>query len=213
VRRAWTEPSITFKGKFFSFDDIEVLPKPVQQPHPPIYVGAVSPPSFLSAGENGFNIMCPAQVTPIPVLKEMLTSFRERARKLPSRPRTSLLLPVFVAKTREQAEGIPRDSIMSYYEVTGRLMAQLFQRKGLPEQFKAYDQVGGVMKDLTYEKVLREFAVLGEPAAVRDRLLYLRDELKLDEVLAWMNIGGLDHEQVSASMKLMADEVLPHLNR
>jgi alkanesulfonate monooxygenase SsuD/methylene tetrahydromethanopterin reductase-like flavin-dependent oxidoreductase (luciferase family) len=213
VRRAWTEPSTTFKGRFFSFDEIEVVPKPVQQPHPPIYVGAVSPASFLSAGENGFNIMCPAQVTPIPVLKEMLTSFRERARKLPSLPRASLLLPVFVAKTREQAESIPRDSIMSYYEVTGRLMAQLFERKGLPEQFKAYDQVGGFMKDLTYEKVLREFAVFGEPAAVRDRLLSLRDELKLDEVLAWMNIGGLDHKQVSASMKLMADEVLPHLSR
>ncbi len=213
VRRAWTEPSVSFKGKFFSFDDIEVVPKPLQQPHPPIYVGAVSPASFLSAAEHGYNIMCPAQVTPIPVIKELLASFRERARPLPSVPRASILLPLFVAKTRREAESIPRDSIMSYYEITGRLMAQLTQRKGLPEQFKVYDQVGDFMKGLTYERVLRDFAVFGEPAAVRDRLMYLRDELKLDEVLAWVNIGGLAHEQVAASMKLIADEVLPQLSR
>jgi hypothetical protein len=102
---------------------------------------------------------------------------------------------------------------MSYYEITGRLMLKLVRRKGLPEQFRAYDQVGGYMKDLTYERVLKDFAVFGEPAAVRDRLMHLRDELGLDEVLAWMNIGGLGHEQVSASMKLMGEEVMPRLSR
>ncbi|HUY20094.1 MAG TPA: LLM class flavin-dependent oxidoreductase [Candidatus Binataceae bacterium] len=211
VRRAWSEPSVTFKGDFFSFDDLEVVPRPLQKPHPPIYIGAVSPGSFLSAGEHGYHVMCPAQVTPLPAMKEMLAGYRERARQSHSVPRASLLLPLFVAKTRRDAERIPRDSIMSYYEITGRLMAQLTQRKGLPEQFKVYDQVGGFMKDLTYERVLSDYAVFGEPAAVCDRLLRLREELQLDEILAWMNIGGLGHEQVAASMKLMAEQVMPQL--
>ena len=213
VRRAWTEPSVTFKGNFFSFDDIEVVPKPLQKPHPPIYIGAVSPDSFLSAGERGYHVMCPAQVTPLPVIKEMLDSYRERARQSGSVPRASLLLPMFVAQNRSDSESIPRDSIMSYYETTGRLMAQFTRRKGLPEQFKAYDQVGGLMKDLTYERVLSNFAVCGEPNAVCDRLLRLREELKLDEILAWINIGGLSHEQVSASMRLIGERVLPQLRR
>jgi alkanesulfonate monooxygenase SsuD/methylene tetrahydromethanopterin reductase-like flavin-dependent oxidoreductase (luciferase family) len=213
VRRAWTESSLTYKGNFFSFDDIEVVPKPLQKPHPPIYIGAVSPGSLVSAGERGYNVMVPAQVTPLPLIKEMLASYRASARHSPAPLRASLLLPVFVAKNRSDAESIPRASIMSYYETTGRLMAKLAQHKGLPEQFKTYDQVGGLMKDLTYERVLSDYAVIGEPAAVRDRLLQLREELKLDEILAWINMGGLSHEQVSASMKLIGEQVLPHLGR
>jgi probable F420-dependent oxidoreductase len=40
VQRAWTEERVSFHGEHFSFDDVEVLPKPVQQPRPPIWVGA-----------------------------------------------------------------------------------------------------------------------------------------------------------------------------
>jgi alkanesulfonate monooxygenase SsuD/methylene tetrahydromethanopterin reductase-like flavin-dependent oxidoreductase (luciferase family) len=157
--------------------------------------------------------MCPAQVTPLPAMKEMLKGYRERARRFPSAPRVSLLLPMFVAANQKDAENIPRNSIMSYYETTGRMMEQLNRRRGLPAQFKVYDQVSGFMKELTYERVLSDYAVCGEPAAVCDRLLQLGEELKLDEILAWVNIGGLNHEQVSTSMKLMAERVLPQLGR
>ncbi len=40
VQRAWTEPTLTFHGEHFDFDDVEVLPKPVQQPRPRVWVGA-----------------------------------------------------------------------------------------------------------------------------------------------------------------------------
>ncbi len=215
VRRAWTEQSVTYRGKFFSFEDIEVVPKPLQKPHPPIYVGAVSPASFANAGDAGYNVICPAQVTPLPAIKEMLATYREHlTRSAATAPtRVALLMPVFVGKTRALAESIPRASIMSYYEITGRLMARLVERKGLPEQFQAYDQVGGVMKDLTYERVLQDFAIFGEPAMVRDQMLKLRDELKLDEFIAWVNIGGLEHGHVCASMRLIAEQVMPQLSR
>ena len=42
VQRAWTEEKISFHGEFFDFDDVAVLPKPVQQPRPTIWVGANS---------------------------------------------------------------------------------------------------------------------------------------------------------------------------
>ncbi|MBF6568819.1 MAG: LLM class flavin-dependent oxidoreductase [Candidatus Binataceae bacterium] len=216
VRRAWTEPRLSFKGKFHSFENVELVPKPVQKPYPPIHVGAVSPPSFISAGEQGFNVMCPAQVVPVPAIKEMIASYRDAARRAghpQSSLRVSLLLPVFVARTRAEAEEIPRHGIMSYYEATGRLMQELLRERGLSDQFTVYNRVNEFMGSLTYEGVLRNHAVFGEPEAVRDRLIEMRDELGLDEVLAWIDIGGIDHEAVTTSMKLMADKVLPHLSR
>ena len=39
VLKAWTEEKLTFSGKHFRFEDVEVLPRPVQQPHPPVCIG------------------------------------------------------------------------------------------------------------------------------------------------------------------------------
>lgn len=39
LRRLWTEDSVTFEGKFFTLRDITIEPKPVQKPHPPIWIG------------------------------------------------------------------------------------------------------------------------------------------------------------------------------
>jgi probable F420-dependent oxidoreductase len=40
IRRAWTEESLTFAGQFYSVRDLNVTPKPVQQPHPPLWLAA-----------------------------------------------------------------------------------------------------------------------------------------------------------------------------
>jgi len=42
----WTEDNPSFKGEFFGFSDIGFAPKPVQKPHPPIWVGGDSPGAF-----------------------------------------------------------------------------------------------------------------------------------------------------------------------
>jgi len=47
----WTEDDPHFQGKYISFDDISFLPKPVQQPHPPIWVGGESRPALRRTAE------------------------------------------------------------------------------------------------------------------------------------------------------------------
>jgi probable F420-dependent oxidoreductase len=47
----WTEDDPHFDGKYISFDDISFLPKPVQKPHPPIWVGGESRPALRRTAE------------------------------------------------------------------------------------------------------------------------------------------------------------------
>ena len=47
----WTEDDPHFEGKYISFDDISFLPKPVQKPHPPIWVGGESRPALRRTAE------------------------------------------------------------------------------------------------------------------------------------------------------------------
>ncbi len=49
----WTEPSPSFAGRYTKFDNIVLEPKPVQQPHPPIWVGGEGPAALRRAARVG----------------------------------------------------------------------------------------------------------------------------------------------------------------
>src|SRR5690349_869799 len=58
VRKAWTEENFTFHGQHHNVPDpITLTPRPVQKPHPPVYVACFSEPTMRMAAEQGFNII------------------------------------------------------------------------------------------------------------------------------------------------------------
>ncbi len=57
VKQAWTNERLTYQGKYFSFNNVEVLPKPLQQPHPPMWVAAGSPDAIDWAASSGHSIL------------------------------------------------------------------------------------------------------------------------------------------------------------
>jgi alkanesulfonate monooxygenase SsuD/methylene tetrahydromethanopterin reductase-like flavin-dependent oxidoreductase (luciferase family) len=63
VVKAWTTDRLTYQGKHFAFDNVEVLPKPLQQPHPPMWVAAGSPDAIDWAASKGYSILMDPHAT------------------------------------------------------------------------------------------------------------------------------------------------------
>ena len=57
VLKAWTNEKLHHKGQFHSYDGIEVLPKPMQQPHPPVWMASGSDSAIRWAASKGFSCM------------------------------------------------------------------------------------------------------------------------------------------------------------
>jgi alkanesulfonate monooxygenase SsuD/methylene tetrahydromethanopterin reductase-like flavin-dependent oxidoreductase (luciferase family) len=57
VLKAWTKDRLHYRGRYFSYDGVEVLPKPVQAPHPPVWMAATSLPAIEWAAGRGFSIL------------------------------------------------------------------------------------------------------------------------------------------------------------
>jgi alkanesulfonate monooxygenase SsuD/methylene tetrahydromethanopterin reductase-like flavin-dependent oxidoreductase (luciferase family) len=57
VLKAWSNDKLSYQGKHFSYDAIEVLPKPLQAPHPPVWMAATSTSAIAWAAANGFSIL------------------------------------------------------------------------------------------------------------------------------------------------------------
>ncbi len=53
MRALWTQDQPHFEGRFTSFSGIQSRPRPVQQPHPPVLVGGMSPPAYRRAVRHG----------------------------------------------------------------------------------------------------------------------------------------------------------------
>ena len=58
IPKMWTEDPFSHQGEFFNIPERSVIPKPVQQPHPPMWVACSQPDSFRSAGEMGLGVLC-----------------------------------------------------------------------------------------------------------------------------------------------------------
>ena len=56
IQRAWRETPFSYEGKYYQFHDVDVVPKPYQQPHPPIRVAVESRDTFALIGQLGFPI-------------------------------------------------------------------------------------------------------------------------------------------------------------
>ena len=57
VRAAWQSERLTWSGRYWHFEDVEVLPKPLQQPHPPVWLAAGSLEAIQWAARRGYSIM------------------------------------------------------------------------------------------------------------------------------------------------------------
>jgi alkanesulfonate monooxygenase SsuD/methylene tetrahydromethanopterin reductase-like flavin-dependent oxidoreductase (luciferase family) len=54
---AWKTERLSWSGRYWRFEDVEVLPKPQQRPHPPVWLAAGSPEAIGWAARHGYSIL------------------------------------------------------------------------------------------------------------------------------------------------------------
>src|SRR5262249_15860553 len=118
IRLAWTTERFSYRGRFHEVEDIAVVPKPVQVPHPPIRVAVHSAESFAHIAEPGLPIYSGTTTTPLPQLREYMALYRERlvASGHAWRPdQMALMLPVHVGGDGPAARDAMRPGVHKYY--------------------------------------------------------------------------------------------------
>ena len=210
---AWTDERLTYEGTYYSCDNLCVMPRPYQQPHPPIRIAATTPDTFPVVGEMGYALVTGLRGFDIPEVAENLKQYREAWRQAghPGNGDVYLRIPVYVANSNDQGIEEPKASTMRSY----RRMAENFARSASDSGATASEArvARGIrLSQVTYEELLRDRLAYGDPETVGAKLRYLGDELGLSGVIMESNVGGqLSPEQVLNSIRLYAQEVAPQL--
>jgi alkanesulfonate monooxygenase SsuD/methylene tetrahydromethanopterin reductase-like flavin-dependent oxidoreductase (luciferase family) len=212
IRQAWTKPRISHRGRFFQLGDVSVVPKPVQQPHPPVRVAANSPDTFEMMGQLGLPIFVASQVNPFPRIREYLPLYRHACAAAghpdDNPDDVTILMPTYVAESRSQVRQEMEESILRWLQsVTARYKNP---EAGPPLMRERLERV----RRMTYEQACETMGIFETPPACVERLQQFREEFKMGRLICWFNQGGLvPHIQVMRSMELFAAKVMPQLAR
>ena len=225
VLKAWTEEKITHKGQFWTIPDpVEVLPKPVQQPTPPVYTAVISPESFKFAAQRGFNLQMASPFTYrtyrenwIAELEKSVKLFETESKKAgrdPAKAQRMLLLPFFCHEDGRKAREIYKPHVEWFYDkVTSNQLARA--ATGLVKGYEltmAEGQKTREMGYLAFDKLDQyRAAVVGDPAECIAVMKDMKQRFGLTEFCLWFNIGGIAPEHVERSMRLVAEKVMPHV--
>ena len=212
MRGAWTQARLSYAGKFYACQDLEVLPKPAQHPHPPLYAAASTPETFAAIGTMGLPLLVALIGTRLSELDAVLTTYRTAWRQAghPGTGSVHLRLPVYVADTLTQAQEEPCAGVMPYYE----RLRQGYLRSTQSQTFESTVRSARAtqLAALTYADVLQERVVFGTAAHVTTRLQALQQTLDLAGFIIEPNIGsGLTATQVAHSLDVLMRDVAPAL--
>jgi alkanesulfonate monooxygenase SsuD/methylene tetrahydromethanopterin reductase-like flavin-dependent oxidoreductase (luciferase family) len=211
LKKAWTEERFTHKGHYFEFNDVAIMPRPYQKPHPPIRVAATTEETYSMVGRMGLPLFVAPRTTAISELKRFIGGYHAGLAEAGHGgiPDVSISMPVYVAETDRQAREEAETSTMHFYRVIARALGASDAKAWTNE---AREGRARRWAALTYDDVLREHAIFGSPEAVADRLLALREDLGFSSLSAWMNPGGwIPDAGVTRSMRLFAERVIPKL--
>lgn len=211
VKRAFTEERFSHQGKYFTYENVRLAPRPIQQPWPEIRVAAASPDTYEEVGTMGHPIFVAARTGNLSELAPLVKTYRAAWQKAghPGAGAVYLRVPVYVADTDEAAREEPRESILHLLHTIG---ANLAASAKLASARAIEDRAGrgARMLSIDYEEVLRERMIVGTPARVTDRLKEVQEVLGLDGILAELNPGSLvPHARVMEALRLLCEEVMP----
>jgi alkanesulfonate monooxygenase SsuD/methylene tetrahydromethanopterin reductase-like flavin-dependent oxidoreductase (luciferase family) len=207
IRQAWTSKRLSYQGKYWQVQNLQVFPRPVQQPHPPIRIAANSPETYTIAGRLGLPIFAtPLIAGSMDKLREYIGAHRE---SLPAgvEQDVAVAFPVHVAASRAQARRECEASLKHFFSFLEQRRPDI---QALPESYQALQQAVDRLKGITYEGVENLGAVLGDPEYCAERVQALQDEFHMNEFICYFNQGGLiEHAAVNRSIELFAHEVMP----
>ena len=203
--KAFEGKPFSYDGEFYQFEETTVLPKPIQDPHPPIYVVGQSAESIEATVKRGFNVVSGGFGVPVQRLREFRKGFdaMDVDPAIKSKVRISTQRPVYV--TNDESE-IP--AILEHARWNMRVTLSL--RAGLERVDDQGRAIAVPMEnEPTDQDLLDNYFIVGTPKRCVELLEQLQDAMGITHFNASCWFGDVPREKVLNSMQLFAEEVMP----
>jgi len=234
IRTAWTEEFFSYDGQFYRFPHpgirfdhslspkleantdpetgeitaLSLVPKPLQQPHPPLWQVVDTEPSIKGSAVAGLKAMF--WIPPTDALVPRFEMYRESASQaqgcdVPLGQGCAVLRDVFVTDTMAEAERLAGDGILKYMEWVCYYRG-LNNHRYPGEELPATDNK---LDLLSYEFLHPRNLLFGTPEYIAEQIDEMKTKLNLQTLLVWSSFPGVDHQAVMNSITGFTEKVMP----
>jgi alkanesulfonate monooxygenase SsuD/methylene tetrahydromethanopterin reductase-like flavin-dependent oxidoreductase (luciferase family) len=233
IPRMWTEDPFEFSGKFVQIPPRSIIPKPLQKPHPPIWMAATSPASWEIAGRNGIGILGLTIFVSVPQLADRVRAYRRAIRE--AKPvgrfvhdRVGAFTIVHAADSTEQAIAAgAHDAAINYLLYAFRILGGFADPsgRGMQREYAELEIKSTPYRDLiakeypiilkmqknecTFEDLDSEDMVIIGDVDHCVRKVERYANAGLDHLICLMQADRIPHERVMRSIELFASEIIP----
>ncbi|PPR64105.1 MAG: Phthiodiolone/phenolphthiodiolone dimycocerosates ketoreductase [Alphaproteobacteria bacterium MarineAlpha4_Bin2] len=200
----WTEEKISLKGSHFELDEASCSAQPVQNPHPPIWIGASADTAIKRAARMGTCWYVGPNDRLDAIAKQLDTYKRELdAVNKPFPDEFPVRREVFVAPTREEAYRLAQGPVTTKYNA--------YHSWGLGQA-----RVSAGEKDelgQPFEELLKDRFFIGSPDDVTEQILRFNKRIGMNHIVMSMHWPGLEIARSMETMQLLAEEVFPRVRQ
>jgi alkanesulfonate monooxygenase SsuD/methylene tetrahydromethanopterin reductase-like flavin-dependent oxidoreductase (luciferase family) len=201
VRRLWTEDVVDMVGSHFTLAGASASPRPVQKPHPPIWIGANADPAIRRAARLGDcwyvnpHNRVGTIVRQVEIYKRALDEYgKPFPAEFPARRE------VFVAKSRAEAIRLSAPYLGAKYEA----YRQWGQDRAMPDD----DQLAA-----DFDELVRDRFLLGSPDEVAEQMLALHRATGVNHLIMSMQWPGMPQRQALEQLHMLAEDVFPKVRQ
>jgi alkanesulfonate monooxygenase SsuD/methylene tetrahydromethanopterin reductase-like flavin-dependent oxidoreductase (luciferase family) len=213
--KMWIEDNFKSEGDLISVPPRSVVPKPVQQPHPPMWVACSQPSTIDFAGKNGLGVL--GLGIDLNHAAEYVRLYREAANG--AKPigafvnnHFAILVTALCCDTDEEALKLQGPSVRLLAEQTAAFQQPWIEGSVPPtyEYFTNWVAQSAVkLKNASLQDLVRS-ACVGSPDTCLMMLQRLEDA-GIDETMLFMQLYRTPHDAIMRSLRLIAEKVRTHL--
>jgi alkanesulfonate monooxygenase SsuD/methylene tetrahydromethanopterin reductase-like flavin-dependent oxidoreductase (luciferase family) len=223
IVKSWTshDGPFNWEGKYFHHRQVNIWPRPYQQPHPPVWVTALSPDSARQVAERGYVVAC--FLTGFQGTQVVFETYRARRAELgfppPTPDRFAYAALVYTGET--DAEGLAGARKLMWYVEANKVPLQFTN----PPGYQPVTATVNAMKGATGAGIFKLFqnpsleafmeyglVFAGNPDSVHRQIMKMYNSVDgFGHLLIMGQAGFLDHDETVKGMKLFAREVYPRL--
>jgi alkanesulfonate monooxygenase SsuD/methylene tetrahydromethanopterin reductase-like flavin-dependent oxidoreductase (luciferase family) len=201
VLKGLTQQRLTYKGRYFTFEDVPIEMQPVQKPHPPLWYGANSLESADRLARQRCNTVVGMKADGV---GQFAARFRAAWKALERReedmPFIGLSRHIVVGDTDREAQSAAKRAFVLWYDALIHLWRA--HGVGLPRQLIPAE----------FEDALSAgYIIAGSPSTVRERMKQDNEVAGINYCLCRLAFGDLSVEESTRSVELFAREVMPAL--
>jgi probable F420-dependent oxidoreductase len=210
IRQAWSGKPFSHDGRFFQLENVQVTPRPVTQPHPPIWIGAMSEGALKRAGRLGEGWISDP-LHHINVMKAWADIYRASAKEHGNPAEVILLRDAWVAKDRAEAERVSWPTVRDYhlfYKNLGFFESGRFNTEWEPWVRTIRDE------EWTFDRIAPNRLIAGDPVEVYEEIERYRETVGCEYIILYFrHPTGPDHEETMKCIRLFGERVLPRFRQ